>query len=264
MDFQPAVGLAAFVVVVASTIVFARVIFEIAVVAPELLSKVAPPLVVILLVMGNAFFVGSEIALTSARRSRIKQLADTGNKAARTVQLLHKEPERFYSVTQIGITLVSLALGAIGITTMEHLIDPVFEAMAVSFAGGQSLVDVAHTAAYIFGFVVISFLHVVGGELAPKVLAFHKAETLSLAVAGIMNANHWKIPLSDPDPAVRERGLEELRVALREAKALGAPTVLLVPAVVKKLALTPSARSERTDRAPCTRPGTGESWSGCP
>ncbi|MGB7549938.1 MAG: hemolysin family protein, partial [Chromatiaceae bacterium] len=144
-------------------------------------------LAVILLVMGNAFFVGSEIALTSARRSRIKQLADTGNKAARTVQLLHKEPERFYSVTQIGITLVSLALGAIGITTMEHLIDPVFEAMAVSFAGGQSLVDVAHTAAYIFGFVVISFLHVVGGELAPKVLAFHKAETLSLAVAGIMN-----------------------------------------------------------------------------
>jgi CBS domain containing-hemolysin-like protein len=144
-------------------------------------------LAVILLVMGNAFFVGSEIALTSARRSRIKQLADTGNKAARTVQLLHKEPERFYSVTQIGITLVSLALGAIGITTMEHLIDPVFEAMAVSFSGGQSLVDVAHTAAYIFGFVVISFLHVVGGELAPKVLAFHKAETLSLAVAGIMN-----------------------------------------------------------------------------
>ena len=144
-------------------------------------------LAVILLVMGNAFFVGSEIALTSARRSRIKQLADTGNKAARTVQLLHKEPERFYSVTQIGITLVSLALGAIGITTMEHLIDPVFEAMAVSFSGGQSLVDVAHTAAYIFGFVVISFLHVVGGELAPKVLAFHKAETLSLGVAGIMN-----------------------------------------------------------------------------
>ena len=144
-------------------------------------------LAVILLVMGNAFFVGSEIALTSARRSRIKQLADTGHKAARTVQLLHKEPERFYSVTQIGITLVSLALGAIGITTMEHLIDPVFEAMALSFAGGQSLVDVAHTAAYIFGFVVISFLHVVGGELAPKVLAFHKAETLSLAVAGIMN-----------------------------------------------------------------------------
>jgi CBS domain containing-hemolysin-like protein len=142
---------------------------------------------VILLVMGNAFFVGSEIALTSARRSRIKQLADTGNKAAHTVQLLHKEPERFYSVTQIGITLVSLALGAIGITTMEHLIDPVFEALAVALGGDHALVDVAHTAAYVFGFVVISFLHVVGGELAPKVLAFHKAETLSLAVAGIMN-----------------------------------------------------------------------------
>lgn len=59
-------------------------------------------------------------------------------------------------------------------------------------------------------------------------------DATGVAVAGIMNANHWKIPLSDPDPAVREKGLEELRVALREAKALGAPTVLLVPAVVKK------------------------------
>ncbi len=55
-----------------------------------------------------------------------------------------------------------------------------------------------------------------------------------LQVAGIMNANHWKLPLSDPDPAVRARGLEDLRTALRDAKALGAPTVLLVPAVVKK------------------------------
>jgi len=142
---------------------------------------------ILLLVMGNAFFVSSEIALTSARRSRIKQLADTGNKSARIVQLLHSEPERFYSVTQIGITLVSLALGAIGITTMEQIFDPVFESLAHSFGEGKALVSVAHTAAYVFGFIIISFLHVVGGELAPKIYAFHRAESLSLAVAWIIN-----------------------------------------------------------------------------
>ena len=150
-------------------------------------SLLASLAAIIVLVIGNAFFVGSEIALTSARRSRIKQLADMGNKSAKIVQLLHKEPERFYSVTQIGITLVSLALGAIGITTMEQLIDPVFEVLAHSVGDGTAVVNVAHTAAYAFGFIFISFLHVVGGELAPKVLAFHKAEPLSLAVAWTIN-----------------------------------------------------------------------------
>lgn len=79
---------------------------------------------ILFLVVANAFFVGSEIALTSARRSRIKQLASTGNKSAKIVQVLHDEPERFYSVTQIGITLVSLALGAIGMVTLTQIIDP--------------------------------------------------------------------------------------------------------------------------------------------
>ena len=142
---------------------------------------------ILVLVVGNAFFVGSEIALTSARRSRIKQLADMGNKSARIVQLLHKEPERFYSVTQIGITLVSLGLGAIGIVTMEQLLDPMFQSVSHLFSEGKAILNVAHTAAYVFAFIFISFLHVVGGELAPKVLAFHKAESLSLAVARIIN-----------------------------------------------------------------------------
>jgi len=77
---------------------------------------------IFLLITGNAFFVGSEIALTSARRSRIHQLAEHGDSAAKIVQILHAEPERFYSVTQIGITLMSLALGAIGISTITTLL----------------------------------------------------------------------------------------------------------------------------------------------
>jgi CBS domain containing-hemolysin-like protein len=143
------------------------------------------------LVIGNAFFVGSEIALTSARRSRIKQLASTGNKSAKIVQVLHNEPERFYSVTQIGITLVSLALGAIGIVTLTQIMDP---GIVAAFAGllgeGPKVEGWAHTFSYIVAFIIISFLHVVGGELAPKVLAFHKAEAMSLSVAWLINWMH--------------------------------------------------------------------------
>ncbi|MEW8689725.1 MAG: hemolysin family protein [Candidatus Thiodiazotropha endolucinida] len=145
---------------------------------------------IMLLIIGNAFFVGSEIALTSARRSRIKQLASTGNKSAKIVQVLHNEPERFYSVTQIGITLVSLALGAIGMITLTQVMDPSIEAAFRWFGQSEEILSWAHTFSYIIAFIIISFLHVVAGELAPKVLAFHKAEAMSLSVAWIINALH--------------------------------------------------------------------------
>ncbi len=153
----------------------------------ELVGKL---LLILLLVVGNAFFVGSEIALTSARRSRIKQLATTGNKSAKIVQVLHDEPERFYSVTQIGITLVSLALGAIGMVTLTTIFDPPITRAFVIFGDSEQITNWAHTFSYIMAFVFISFIHVVGGELAPKVLAFHKAVPLSLAVARIINWLH--------------------------------------------------------------------------
>jgi len=146
---------------------------------------------ILALVVGNAFFVGSEIALTSARRSRIKQLASTGNKSAKIVQVLHNEPERFYSVTQIGITLVSLALGAIGMVTLTQIMDPGIVAVFAGLIGdGAKVEGWAHTFSYIVAFIIISFLHVVGGELAPKVLAFHKAEAMSLSVARLINWMH--------------------------------------------------------------------------
>ncbi|MBF0358409.1 MAG: HlyC/CorC family transporter [Magnetococcales bacterium] len=139
---------------------------------------------ILFLVAGNAFFVGSEIAITSARRNRIKQLADMGDRRAKTVQMLQNQPERFYSVTQIGITMVSLALGAVGMVTITEIIDPSFTKMFAMFGGSENL---AHTTAYAISFVIIVFLHVVAGELAPKVLAFHKAEPMSMAVGGMVN-----------------------------------------------------------------------------
>ncbi len=147
-------------------------------------------LLILGLIAGNAFFVASEIALTSARRSRIKQLADEGHRGAQVVRILHNQPERFYSVTQIGITLVSLALGAVGMETLSHMLDPLFEAAFEAVASDSphaALISTAHTLSYAVGFLVVSFFHVVGGELAPKVYAFHNAEGLSLTVARIIN-----------------------------------------------------------------------------
>ena len=144
-------------------------------------------LLILFFVAGNAFFVGSEIAISSARRSRIRQLAEEGDKRAARVEMLHNEPERFYSVTQVGITLVSLGLGAVGMETISILTDPTFVSIFALFGDSAALTKAAHTMSYVFAFIVISFLHVVAGELAPKVLAFHKAEQLSMAVGGTIN-----------------------------------------------------------------------------
>ena len=147
-------------------------------------------LLILFLVIGNAFFVGSEIALTSARRSRINQLASTGSKSARIVQVLHDQPERFYSVTQIGITLVSLGLGAIGIVTLNQIMFPGIHLAFGLLGDSEKVLQLTQTFSYIIAFVIISFLHVVVGELAPKVLAFHKAVAISLSVARTINVMH--------------------------------------------------------------------------
>ncbi len=143
--------------------------------------------IILLLVAGNAFFVGSEIAISSARRSRIRQLAEGGDVRARTVVLLHDEPERFYSVTQVGITLVSLGLGAVGMETIGQVAEPWLNSLAERLDHNGGLVGLAHTLAYVLGFVIVSFVHIVGGELAPKVLAFNRSEPISLKVARLIN-----------------------------------------------------------------------------
>lgn len=142
---------------------------------------------ILVLVAGNAYFVGSEVAITAARRSRIKQLADMGDKNAKIVKLLHDEPTRFYAVTQIGITLVSMALGYIGMDAFKELLSPALQSMFSLFMSPEGAASWGGIVGLTLGFVIVSFLHVVGGELAPKVLAYHKAELLSCGVARSVN-----------------------------------------------------------------------------
>lgn len=137
--------------------------------------------VVLLLVLANGFFVAAEFALVSVRQSRVAALVAEGSKRARTLMRVIKQLDAYISATQLGITLASLALGWIGEETLAHLLTPVFEKMLP----GQAATSVvaAHTVGIAVSFVIITFLHIVLGELAPKTLALERAERVALMVA---------------------------------------------------------------------------------
>jgi CBS domain containing-hemolysin-like protein len=135
--------------------------------------------VVLLLVLANGFFVASEFALVGVRRSRVAALVTEGNKRARTLLRVIEHLDAYISATQLGITLASLALGWIAEATVAHLLTPVFQAV---LPGAVSDVA-AHSVAVGVAFTLITFLHIVLGELAPKTLALERAEAVALAVA---------------------------------------------------------------------------------
>ena len=134
---------------------------------------------VIVLVLANGFFVAAEFGLVAVRRSRIDQLAADGDRRAQTVQHALKHLDRYISGTQLGITLSSLALGWIGEPALAALIDRGLVAL-----GMEAPSAAVHSAAAItMAFLVITFLHIVLGELAPKSVALTKPEAVSKLVA---------------------------------------------------------------------------------
>lgn len=151
-------------------------------------------LAVCLLIAINAFFVTAEFAIVSVRRSRINQLASTGDLQAKTVQSLQQSIERLLSTTQLGITLSSLALGWIGEDTIAR---PLMGALMQVFPNrvGEPL---AHAIALPAAFFLIAYLQIVLGELCPKSVALIHAEELarvlgppSLAIARFFNPFVW-------------------------------------------------------------------------
>src|SRR5688500_16443023 len=119
---------------------------------------------VVLLVLANAFFVAAEFALVGSRRSKVDQMAAEGDRKSRTVQQALEHLDRYISATQLGITLASLGLGWLGEPALAVLIDRVLAGFGVDVPAG-----VAHTvAASITAFAIITFLHIVLGELAPR------------------------------------------------------------------------------------------------
>lgn len=133
---------------------------------------------VLLLVLANGFFVAAEFALVSVRRTRIATLVADGNKRARWVQKAIDDPDRFIAATQLGITLASLGLGWVGEPALSGLIMPIIEWFPVEIESA-----VSHSLSAGLAFSIITFLHVVVGELAPKSIALQNPEKTSLAVA---------------------------------------------------------------------------------
>jgi len=148
---------------------------------------------VLLLVAANGFFVGAEFALVSVRRTRLEARAAAGSHRARAALRLIGNPTLFISATQLGITIASLALGWIGEPTVAALLEPVAEAIAP--AGKAAYV--AHVLAIVIAFGVITFLHIVLGELMPKMVALDRAESLALVAARPLEifANIFRWPL---------------------------------------------------------------------
>jgi len=163
------------------------------------------------LLLLNAFFVAAEYGLVTARRTRITELRDQGDNRARLVLRITANPPRFIAAMQLGVTLTSLAIGALGEPVFSHVFEPI-PATIISF---------------VLAFLVITYLHVVIGELVPKGIALGHAESTALIVSRpvswffvLMGPLIWVLEHSS-DAVLRLLGLEppgEERSALSEAE----------------------------------------------
>ncbi|WP_035101883.1 hemolysin family protein [Aneurinibacillus terranovensis] len=143
------------------------------------LSVLFSLIAILALVLLNGFFVAVEFAIVKVRSTRINQLITEGNKRAETAKKLVDNLDAYLSATQLGITLASLGLGWIGEPTIATLLRPVFSLFSISDT-------ILHTLSIIIAFSVITFLHIVLGELAPKSFAIQKAEETALWTSGIL------------------------------------------------------------------------------
>ena len=132
----------------------------------------------VLLIAVNAFFAAAEVALVSVRHSRLRQMAAEGHAGAQSALNLLANPGRLLSVTQVGVTLASLGLGWAGEDTLYQIVTGLFRTPATPGAA-----ELLHGSAFVLSFLIISYFHVVLGEVAPKNLAIAKADRLAALVA---------------------------------------------------------------------------------
>jgi putative hemolysin len=141
------------------------------------LSSLLLILAVFALVFANGFFVAAEFSLVAVRRSRVTELVEAGRANAGALQRALGALDSNLAATQLGITISSLALGWIGEPALAHLVEPAMTALGVPLPAATS-----HAIAVAIAFLVITALHIVLGELAPKSLALQRSEVTALAV----------------------------------------------------------------------------------
>ncbi|MEZ4864782.1 MAG: hemolysin family protein [Caldilineaceae bacterium] len=148
------------------------------------MSEIAIPLLILLcLILINGLFVAAEFAIAAVPRARIAQMASSGSSAARRVLTVLRQPEllnRYISTAQVGITLASLGLGMYG----EHVLAEWFYEPLAHW--GWLGVAAAHTVATVLSVAMLTYLHVVLGEMIPKSLALQAADRAAIQLSGIM------------------------------------------------------------------------------
>jgi putative hemolysin len=138
-------------------------------------------LLVALIVAANGFFAAAEVSLLSSRRSRLQQLADDGDLGARAALELLSNPQRLLSVVQVAVTLCSLALGWVGEETFHQLFISWFQPLITPIT--EKIFTVL---AFILSFAIMTYMHVVLGEVVPKNLAIETADRFAVLVAPIL------------------------------------------------------------------------------
>jgi putative hemolysin len=189
---------------------------------------------VLALVALNGFFAAAEFSLVAVRLSRVRQLVQKGDIRARVVETLLGDLHRVVSGVQLGITLTSLSLGALGESTLAGIFQNIWPGVA-----GTRTALLAHAAALAGAFVLLSALHVVAGELVPKTVSLARAERVALLVARpfrwFLNTFRWAIDLldgisgaivkalgvSEPQGHGAAHSTEELQIQIQQARERG-------------------------------------------
>jgi magnesium and cobalt exporter, CNNM family len=138
---------------------------------------------VAVIVAANAFFVAAEYGLVTVRRTRMQELDAQGSRRARRVLRLLEQPPRFISAIQLGVTLSSLALGAIGEPVVSRILERPLDLLPESWH-----TSVATTISVILAFTILSYFHVVMGEIVPKSFTLEHPERVALVAAGPISA----------------------------------------------------------------------------
>jgi CBS domain containing-hemolysin-like protein len=173
-------------------------------------------ILVVFLVGLNGFFVAAEFALVAIRGSRVRQLIEEGDARAKVVQTVLGDLDRVLSGVQVGITFASLGLGYVGEVTLANLFRPLF-----AWIPGPKAEMLTHGAALVLAFAIITFMHVVLGELVPKSLSLQRSERIALLVARpllwFLRVFSWPIDFFD---AASQRIVRLLGVANPQAHTL--------------------------------------------
>jgi CBS domain containing-hemolysin-like protein len=143
---------------------------------------IIPAMIILLLVLANGFFVAAEFAIIGVRPTQLEQLADEGNKLARIVHgIVNSRPkqDRYIATAQLGITVASLGLAMYGEPQIEHLVEP-YVAQLLGTEPDEALIS---TIGYLIALSLLTYLHIVVGEMVPKTLALSDASRMALLLA---------------------------------------------------------------------------------